>query len=111
MTFSTAPMSMPSSRELVETTARSVPSLSIDSMVARSSFDTDPWWARAKATGAVPATSVAFMICAGGRRSSGDSDSGSWRRAWSSLSRLVRRSAVRRELTNTSVDRWPAISS
>lgn len=42
MTFSTAPMSMPSSSELVDTTARSEPSFSIDSMVARSSFDTDP---------------------------------------------------------------------
>ena len=111
MTFSTAPMSMPSSSELVDTTARSEPSFSIDSMVARSSFDTEPWWARAMTAGAVPATSVAFMICAGGRRSSGDSDPGSVRRAWSSLSLLVRRSAVRRELTNTNVDRCPMISS
>ena len=96
---------MPSSSELVATTARSVPSLSICSVMARSSLDTDPWCARAITLGALPATSVCFISCAGSRRVSGESESGSCSSAYSSLSRLVTRSAVRREFTKTSVER------
>ena len=47
MTRSTAPMSMPSSRLLVATTAGSRPRLRSSSMMARCSFDTEPWWALA----------------------------------------------------------------
>ena len=104
-------MSMPSSSELVATTARREPSLSICSVRARSSLDTEPWWARAMTGGAEPAVSAATMIWAGGRRRSGASDSGSWISAWISLSRLVSRSAERRELTNTRVERCAMTSS
>ena len=45
-TRSTAPMSMPSSRLDVATTAGSRPDLSASSICARSSLDTEPWWAR-----------------------------------------------------------------
>ena len=47
MTRSTAPMSMPSSRLLVATTAGSRPRLRSSSMSARCSLETDPWWALA----------------------------------------------------------------
>ncbi len=71
-------MSMPSSSELVATTARSCPSLSIVSVMARSSLLTDPWWARAMTGGAVPAASAEAITCAGGRRSGGESVSGAY---------------------------------
>ena len=46
MTRSTAPMSMPSSSELVATRAGRRPSLSISSMSRRCSRASEPWWAR-----------------------------------------------------------------
>ena len=46
-TRSTAPMSMPSSRLLVATTAGSRPRLRSSSISARCSLDTEPWWALA----------------------------------------------------------------
>ena len=104
-------MSMPNSSEEVDTTARRVPSLSMVSVWARSSLDTEPWWARAITFAAWPAVSTDFISCAGGRRVCGDSASGSCSFAHSSLSWLVRRSAVRREFTNTMVERCAITSS
>ena len=106
-----APMSMPSSSEEVATTALSVPSLSIRSVTARSSLDTEPWWARAMTGAAEPAVSTDFISCAGSRRVGAARDSGSCSAAHSSLSLLVSRSAVRRELTKTSVERAAVISA
>ncbi len=54
MTRSTAPMSMPSSRLEVATTAGSRPALRSSSMSARCSRETEPWWARASTCGAPP---------------------------------------------------------
>ena len=51
-TRSTAPMSMPSSRLEVATTAGSRPALRSSSTWARCSLETDPWWARASSGGA-----------------------------------------------------------
>ena len=98
-------MSIPSSSEDVDTTARSEPSFSIVSVIARSSLDTEPWWARAITGAAWPAVSTDFISCAGGRRVAGLNASGSCSFAHSSLSWLVNRSAVRREFTNTMVER------
>ena len=50
MTRSTAPMSMPSSRLEVATTAGSRPALSASSISDRSTRETDPWCARAMTT-------------------------------------------------------------
>ncbi len=80
-TRSMAPMSMPSSSDDVATSAGSFPALRASSTSSRCSRATDPWWAR---TSSSPA---------------------------SSLSRAARRSARRREFTNTSVDTWPRTMS
>ena len=89
-------MSMPSSMELVATTAGNRPAFRSSSMDRRRSFETDPWWARA--------------ITVSSRASADWSDS-SARCAAASLSRAVRRSASRRELTNTMVDRCVVMMS
>jgi hypothetical protein len=81
MTRSTAPMSMPSSSELVATTAGSRPALRSSSISVRCSRLTEPWWARASSVSA------------------------------SSLRLAHSRSARRRELANTMVERWARISS
>ena len=47
ITRSTAPMSMPSSSEEVATRQGSWPDLSISSTTRRSSWESEPWWARA----------------------------------------------------------------
>ena len=60
-TRSTAPMSMPSSREDVATTQRSRPDFRSSSIRARWSLDTEPWWARAS-TGSAPAVLPAWAI-------------------------------------------------
>ena len=111
MTRSTAPMSMPSSSDDVATTARSSPDFSSASVSALSSLLTLPWWARAMSVAAVPARALLAIICAGSRRSGGLKASGWCSCAYSSLILLVRRSAVRRELTNTRVERAPMILS
>ncbi len=80
-TRSTAPMSMPSSSELVATMAFSVPRLRRSSISRRCSRAIDPWWA---ATRSSPA---------------------------SSFRRAASRSASRRAFTNTIVDRCCRISS
>ncbi len=54
ITRSTAPMSMPSSRLDVATTAGSRPDLRSSSICWRCSRLTDPWWARATTPGTVP---------------------------------------------------------
>ena len=51
ITRSTAPMSIPSSRDEVATRHGSCPDFSISSTTVRSSWDRDPWWARAISTG------------------------------------------------------------
>ena len=80
-TRSTAPMSMPSSRDEVATRAGSRPALSASSMRCRSSRAIEPWCARATSSPA------------------------------SSLRAAARRSARRRLLTNTMVERWARTSS
>ena len=100
-------------------------------MRTRSSWATEPWWARAISRGAVTISSEGFIMSAGGRSRFMDGNSGGtfcvgwaptpsvppipsppaagvWAqaRAWSSLSLAVSFSAIRRELTNTSVDWW-----
>ena len=103
-------MSMPSSRLLVATTRGSRPRLRSSSMIARCSLDTEPWWARRERRGrrtpawrracAAPVTarpaSRARRVAATLRRRLA---------AYSSLSRAVSRSASRRELANTMVER------
>ena len=81
MTRSTAPMSMPSSRLEVATIAGRRPSLSASSIATRCSRAIEPWWAR---TSSSPA---------------------------SSLSRWASRSASRRLLQKTIVERWARMSS
>lgn len=58
-------MSMPSSRLEVATTAGSRPDLSASSIWDRSSFDTDPWWART-ISGITPLADPACAIIAAG---------------------------------------------
>ncbi len=81
ITRSTAPMSMPSSRLLVATSAGSSPALSCSSIRTRCSRARLPWWARATSSSA------------------------------SSFSRRARRSARRRLLTKISVERCAFTSS
>ena len=78
-------MSMPSSSDEVATRQGSVPALSRSSMTTRSSRASEPWWARAISRGGSPRASAS---CAA-----------------RSLSRSAMRSAARRLLTNTSVER------
>ena len=97
MTRSTAPMSMPSSSEEVATRQGSSPDLSSSSTTARSSWERDPWWARAISAGPLspffelPACSVA------GSSSSSSS-------LCISLRRFAIRSDARRLLTKTMVE-------
>ncbi len=98
-------MSIPSSSDEVATTARSRPDLSASSIIARRSLDTEPWCAIARSVGAPRVTSDGTMICAGGRAGGSGSEPGATSSAWISLRRAVSRSARRRELTNTIVER------
>ena len=108
-TRSTAPMSMPSSRLLVATTAGSRPLLRSSSMTARCSLLTEPWWARASTGAAPPLDPACAMSAAGAPPVS--STSPVTRSCQISLSRAVSRSARRRELAKTSVLRWLATRS
>ena len=81
ITRSTAAMSIPSSSELVATTAGRRPCFSASSIWSRCSRLTDPWWALAISSPA------------------------------SSFSLAVRRSASRLELAKTMVERWARTSS
>lgn len=65
ITRSTAPMSIPSSRLEVATTAGSRPALRSSSTCERCSFDTEPWCARARTGGAPFAAPDCAMISAG----------------------------------------------
>ena len=58
ITRSTAPMSMPSSSELVATMAGSRPALSASSIWTRCSRASEPWWAR---TSSSPASSLSLL--------------------------------------------------
>ena len=80
-TRSTAPMSMPSSREDVATIAARRPSFSASSTSVRCSRASEPWCARTRSSSA------------------------------SSFKRAARRSAMRRAFTNTIVERCARISS
>ena len=64
-TRSTAPMSMPSSRLEVATTAGSRPALRSSSTWARCSLETEPWWARAR-TGGAPCAAPELPISSAG---------------------------------------------
>ena len=64
-TRSTAPMSMPSSRLEVATTAGSRPALRSSSTSARCSLETEPWWARAMTGGAPWRRARAWPISCG----------------------------------------------
>ena len=83
MTRSTAPMSIPSSSDEVATIALRSPLLSRSSIAVRFSRASEPWWARATSSPGAPR----------------------------SLSAAARRSARRRLLTNTMVDRCAWTSS
>ena len=108
-TRSTAPMSMPSSRLEVATTAGSSPDFSCSSTSARCSLETEPWCARASTGGAARPTPACAISSAGapvrGRASP-------VARSWAiSFSRPQSRSASRRELAKTMVERWASIRS
>ncbi len=111
-TTSTAPMSMPSSSDDVATTQGSWPDFRSFSIWARCSLLTDPWCARAITGDVVPSRPVEApdwaMISAGGANSAVSSPS---RSACSSLRWAVSRSASRRELANTMVDRCALMTS
>ena len=96
ITRSTAPMSIPSSSDDVATRQGSSPAFSSSSIVVRSSRDSDPWWARA-------------IGSLGGRGGSsarpGRASPTALAASLSSLSRSASRSAARRLLTKTIVDR------
>ena len=124
ITWSTAPMSMPSSSELVATTQRIWPVFSASSTMARCSLDTEPWWARAKSETVPDPVPVCPATWAGpwkpvgsGVRKPGTASgcsaaaAASARASQISLRRPVRRSARRRELANTSVERRSATRS
>ncbi len=111
ITRSTAPMSMPSSRLEVATTAGSRPALSSSSTRARCSLETEPWWARAS-TGGAPLATPDWAISWAGAWCSGSavaepsaSGAPAARSRAISFSRLQSRSASRRELTKTMVER------
>ncbi len=96
-------MSMPSSRLEVATTAGRRPALRSSSTRARCSLETEPWWARAITAGAPWAAPEPPMSSAGEWCSSRGSPVA---RSYAiSLSLLHRRSARRRELAKTIVER------
>ena len=115
MTRSTEPMSMPSSRLLVATTQGRRPRLRSSSMIARCSLDTEPWWALAMTASTPLLCPDCAITWAGGPpasagRSASVSRAGSCSRAVArsaaiSLRRAVSRSASRRELAKTIVER------
>ena len=80
-TRSIAPISMPSSSDEVATSARSRPALSASSISARRSLATEPWWAKVSVSPAL------------------------------SFSAALSRSAKRRLLTNSRVERCERMSS
>ena len=110
-TRSTAPMSIPSSSELVATRQGSSPALSSSSTLVRSSRASEPWWARAISRGA-RAASLSFaapLPLAAPLRSAAPLPS--CRATASSFSRSATRSAERRLLTNTIVELCACTSS
>ncbi len=108
-TSSTAPMSMPSSRLEVATTAGSRPAFNSSSTRDRCSLETEPWWARAM-TGGAPLAAPEPPISSAGACASGKAVPVA--RSWAiSFSRLHRRSARRRELAKTMVERCASTRS
>ena len=123
-------MSMPSSRLDVATTHGSRPRLRSSSIRARCSLETDPWWARAitGSPASAPRDCPACPISAAGERpapspsvepaasaepvaTAGSPSPVEARSAAISLNRAVNRSARRRELANTIVERCCSIRS
>ncbi len=104
-------MSMPSSSEEVATTAGSRPALSASSISPRCSLDTEPWWARASSGTAPGEAPDCAMICAGWTSPPAGQLAPVTRSSWISLSRAHSRSASRRELANTIVDRCASTRS
>ncbi len=108
-------MSMPSSSELVATTAGSRPALSSLSVRVRSARLIEPWCARARIVAAsrvsTPTEAPDWACTDAGCRAPGSGSSSPERSAQTSFMRDVRRSAPRRELVKTSVDRWSATRS
>ena len=104
-------MSMPSSRLEVATTAGSRPALRASSIRPRCSFDTDPWWARASSGTAPREAPDCAMIWAGCTSPPSRSRSPVTRSSWISFIRAQSRSASRRELANTIVDRCASTRS
>ena len=102
MTRSTAPMSMPSSRLLVATTAGSRPRLRSSSMSARCSLETEPWWALAM-TASMPLLEPDWAMISAGTLVRLRARSPVARSVAISLSRAVSRSASRRLLAKTIV--------
>ncbi len=107
-------MSMPSSRLEVATTQGSRPLLSSSSTSVRCSRDIEPWWAFAT-VGSAPPPMPDCPTASAGKASrsctSPSTSSPSTSSAASSLSRAVSRSASRRELENTIVDRCSRTSA
>ena len=112
ITRSTAPMSMPSSRELVATTQARRPALRSSSICARRVLLTEPWWAQAMIGASVPSTPLeaaeAIITWAGWTTGSSGAPRSA---AFSSLRWAVSRSALCRELTKQMVERCPRTSS
>jgi hypothetical protein len=105
-------MSIPSSSEEVATTHGSWPDFRSSSIWARCSLLTEPWWALATTGDLVPSRPVEApdwaMTWAGGAKGSEASPS---RSACSSFRWAVSRSASRRELAKTMVERCSPIRS
>ncbi|SPB31591.1 hypothetical protein MAJHIDBO_01827 [Propionibacterium freudenreichii subsp. shermanii] len=112
ITRSTAPMSMPSSNELVATTHGSRPLFRSSSICARRCLLTEPWWALATMGTSVP--SRPFVAADGSITWAGSGCGSSLTpRSWAcnSLRWAVRRSATRREFTKQMVERWDVMRS
>ncbi len=115
ITRSTAPMSIPSSSELVATTHRNRPDFNSSSIWARCSLLTDPWWARANTGASSGIAGVLAVVRAAGPPPGfwwlwvSSASNPSWR-AYNSLSAAVTRSASRREFAKTMVARFARIS-
>ncbi len=106
ITRSTAPMSMPSSSEEVATRQGSWPDFSISSTRVRSSWESEPWWARAISTcsSGSPVSSWRALAASSWPPCSVAGSSPSPSPLASSFRRLARRSEARRLLTKMIVE-------
>ena len=104
ITRSTAPMSIPSSSEEVATRHGSCPDLSSSSTTCRSSWASEPWWARAISTGAVGSPDRRRLRRRRHPRARWPAAPAGSSSFASSFRRLARRSAPRRLLTKMIVE-------